>query len=493
MLEGGRRVVAVRTIRGAVITALPRAYTLARSSALALATVLAALMPQPASAQAVSAHADAPSTADTLRLSLDEALRLAEGGNPAYRQTENSLGLNPVESRTTWLGELIPSVSLSLFNTSYTGNLQRLGVDNLGNPLENPSPEWVYFSNTSQALNVSWQFQGLSLFDTHRRQRLVNRERVLASSAALTGLRVDVRRQYMDALEQQELARAEEGLVAARELDREVAERLFSMAARTRVDVLNAELAIEQQRLELQRQESAYQRALISLGTTLGLDGPEAMALADEPLPIFDPATLNVETLVRRALDANPRLRQSEVSVRQADVAVSEQRNNWWPQVSMGFDVFRRAQERNEDALFDMSFDQDLDQRFFLQLSLPVFNNFFEKRRAAEQASVELDNRREADRETRLEVEEAVRVARLELENQWETLRLAERSREIAEEALRLAREEYRLGSRSFEDLRSSFDQEAETRRQVIAARYGFVDALLDLEAAVGEPVRPEN
>ncbi|MEX0837427.1 MAG: TolC family protein, partial [Gemmatimonadota bacterium] len=121
------------------------------------------------------------------------------------------------------------------------------------------------------------------------------------------------------------------------------------------------------------------------------------------------------------------------------------------------------------------------------------FNGFFQKRRAAAEASVELDNRQEADREARLEVEEAVRVARLELENQWETLRLAERSHEIAEEALRLAREEYRLGTRSFEDLRSSFDQEAETRRQVIAARYGFVDALLDLEAAVGEPVGPER
>ena len=33
---------------------------------------------------------------------------------------------------------------------------------------------------------------------------------------------------------------------------------------------------------------------------------------------------------------------------------------------------------------------------------------------------------------------------------------------------------------------RSSFDQEAETRRQVIQARHSFVDALLSLEEAVG-------
>ena len=59
--------------------------------------------------------------------------------------------------------------------------------------------------------------------------------------------------------------------------------------------------------------------------------------------------------------------------------------------------------------------------------------------------------------------------------------RMAERAREIAQEALRLAREEYRISTRTFEDLRTSFDSEATTRRQVITARHSFVDALLPL------------
>ena len=78
----------------------------------------------------------------------------------------------------------------------------------------------------------------------------------------------------------------------------------------------------------------------------------------------------------------------------------------------------------------------------------------------------------------------------LEISNQYEVLRLAERSLEIAQEALRLAREEYRIGTRTFEDLRSSFDSEATTRRQVITARHSFVDAVLTLEEAVGARVR---
>ncbi|HSG49630.1 MAG TPA: TolC family protein, partial [Longimicrobiales bacterium] len=71
------------------------------------------------------------------------------------------------------------------------------------------------------------------------------------------------------------------------------------------------------------------------------------------------------------------------------------------------------------------------------------------------------------------------------------SLRLAERSAEIAQEALRLAREEYRIGTRTFEDLRQAIDSEADTRRQLIKGRYAFVDALLSLEEAVGTRVTP--
>ena len=83
-----------------------------------------------------------------------------------------------------------------------------------------------------------------------------------------------------------------------------------------------------------------------------------------------------------------------------------------------------------------------------------------------------------------------IRGSLLELGNQWASAQLSERSREIAQEALALAREEYRLGTRSFEELRAAFQQEADTRRQVITARHAFVDALLTLEEAVGASVR---
>ena len=215
------------------------------------------------------------------------------------------------------------------------------------------------------------------------------------------------------------------------------------------------------------------------------------MELVEEGLPIFDPSGLDADALVERALDVNPTLRQSGVALERASLGLAEERDAWWPRVALGVSVFRRAQTTQGGALFDPSFDRDLESRFFVQLEIPFFNGFFTQRQRTAQATVALRNERETDREARLDLEKTVRGAVLTLGNQWETLRLAERSGQIATEALRLANEEYRLGTRSFEDFRVSFENEADTRRQIITAGHAFVEALLRLEEAVGSPVRP--
>lgn len=275
----------------------------------------------------------------------------------------------------------------------------------------------------------------------------------------------------------------------ARRTDVEVASRLFGLAMRTRVDVLTAELGVEQQTRALRRQQAAFHKASLALRTRLGDDDLPPFRLAEAPLPIFDPAVLDAEDLVGRALDVNPALEQARVGVRSAQVGLKESRRAWWPTLLLNFNLARRAQTPQGEALFDLSFDEALDQRFYVGLQVPMFNDFFQNRQGIHRSSVELANSRETERESLLRVEEAVRGALLELESQWESLRLAERSAEIAAEALELAREEYRIGTRTFGELRQSIDAEADTRRQVIQARYAFVDALLSLEEAVGAPV----
>lgn len=442
-------------------------------------------------AAAILAGPLAAQDAAPVMLTMSDALSLAEGGNPALRRALNQADLNATESRTTWFNDLVPRASLTLFNTAFTGNLQRRAFDNFGNPIEDPAADWNYFSSTTHNLNLSWRIQGPSLLQSHRRQSLTNADRELAYVEARSGLGVQVQRLYLDALEQLELLDFEEALIEARETDLDVAQRLFQLAGRTRVDVLNAELEIERQTLTHQQQSAAYERALLALRTALGFEDDRPIAVSEEPLPLFDPVGLDVTALIDRALEGNASVARADLAVRSAALGVAEQRTNWWPAVTVGVDVYRRAYEPQTQALFDTSIGSELESQFSLRFSLPVLNNLFSQRLDQQRASIELNNQRETDRETRLELEATIRGALLELENQWASYEITERAAVIAGEAVRLAREEYRLGSRTFEDLRSAFQQEANTRRTVITARHSFVDALLSLEEAVGAPVRP--
>ena len=128
---------------------------------------------------------------------------------------------------------------------------------------------------------------------------------------------------------------------------------------------------------------------------------------------------------------------------------------------------------------------------FSVFLSLPALENYFQDRADVARAQVELENQELGLRERRLTVEQQVRTELINLRNQHQSLELATRSLSIAGETVRLAREEYRLGTRTFEQLQEAVGQEADARRQVIQARYGFVDALLTLEEAVGQPLAP--
>jgi outer membrane protein TolC len=67
---------------------------------------------------------------------------------------------------------------------------------------------------------------------------------------------------------------------------------------------------------------------------------------------------------------------------------------------------------------------------------------------------------------------------------------LEERNRLLADDQLRLAREQYRLGAGSFIELREAEAVKARADRAWLDAIYQYHQGLATLEAAVGRPLR---
>ena len=102
-------------------------------------------------------------------------------------------------------------------------------------------------------------------------------------------------------------------------------------------------------------------------------------------------------------------------------------------------------------------------------------------------AQVGLDNAQENLRKTRLQVEEEVRSGLIALRTAYQGYQIALRSQEIAQERLRLAREQFRLGSRTFSELQLDIDAGASAEREVITQLFGFLEAGVNLEETVGD------
>src|SRR5690606_4740367 len=117
----------------------------------------------------------------------------------------------------------------------------------------------------------------------------------------------------------------------------------------------------------------------------------------EAPLPIFDPSGLEADVLVGRAADVNPGLEEARVTVESARVDLRRSNNAWWPNLFLNYNLSRRAQTSEREALFDVSWDEDLDHRFYVGLELPMFNGFFQNRQEQARASVELENQTEAE------------------------------------------------------------------------------------------------
>ena len=421
-------------------------------------------------------------------LSLEEALERAVGNNPNYRRTLNNLELNDMEAQQAW-GAFLPTLSVSS-GTGVTLNRQLISTDVFGNPIENPITDWTTSSSTSQSLNAS-----LSLYQwgARSRDRATQRAQARAREAAVTaesrGLRADVIRAYRTAQNQGALLAVEQALLESRQLDLQTTTRMFELAGASRVDVLTAELNVQQQEQRIQEAQGQLQQALLSLRTVIG-DSELNDFRVEGTLPeAFDPTGLDPESLAGLAFSSNPNLIEQEASVDVSRAQAQSARRAHWPPLTISFNARQSTFGDDYTGFLDGFPDRSRSGGASFGITIPILQGFNNKARIV-QAEVTLVNQEEVLRETQLVVEEAVQSRLIALETAYQSYLITLRSREIAQERLRLGREQFRLGSRTFTELQQDIDAASQAERAVINQLFALEQALANLEEMVGEELR---
>ena len=428
---------------------------------------------------AQSASVDQEVTVLTLR----EALERASQFNPEYRQALNRMELEGPQRREAW-GAFLPDLRLSL-GTSQRFSQQRTAVDFFGNPIDNEVTRTVSTSSSNQSASVGLDlFRGGERFHAFDQARAQARAERLGAERDLNTILAEVQRQFLIAQRQTARLAVEVELLAARESDYEVTLRLFELATVGRSDLLGAELDLETQRVAVTEYRGQVDKAMLALQRAIG-DPSLRLASIEQELPLpFDPASLDLEMLVATAVQRSPAVGAAEATRAVRQSALGSAKASRWPTLSLGSNFYRSASGPDRSALFELD-PGDFYSTFGLTVSIPVFTQFQTSQRIAS-ASIDLRNAGEQVRQAELEREEQVRTRYVDLETTWATLRQRETALEVAEERLRIVQEEYRLATKSIEDLRIAVREQATAQRDAVDQRFEFAVALVWLYEAAG-------
>lgn len=421
-------------------------------------------------------------------LTLEDALRLARERNPEYRKVLNDLEVAEAQTRQSW-GAFLPDLRGSLgFNGSSSTTVT--GEDDFGEVVTLPDARTIRRSSASQGLGMT-----LTLFDGGRNIRNLNVGRANERSteatirASASTLTLNVTREFFDAVKAERLVDVEERNLASARERLERTEAQFRLATTNQVDVLQATRSVISAERQLATATANAGKARLVLAQRLGIPGDQPFALSAELPALFDPAGLEAEALVARALVANPRVLQREAGVVTANNRASAARGNRWPTISGDF-RFNRGISRSEYEAWGDFNPRNYGFNFGLSASVPLFTRFQTSAQIAEADAAAEDARHDLQA-ARLEVERQVRAGLIDLQNSYRVLQLAQENARISAEQVALAEELYRAGSDkyNFLELQRLIDDNLTAQRDAVDAQFQFILMRAALEETLGVPL----
>lgn len=419
-------------------------------------------------------------------LSLEQAQELARLHNPDFLKVQNDVGVAAAAVRQGY-GRFLPSLNTSLgFNGSNSSTLT--GEDEFGRPVSEQRRVESERSGASQGVSLS-----MTLFDGGANVRQLGAARAgqvetdARVRAVANRLRAQVARDYYAALRAEQLIALEEKLLAARRDDLERTEKLLAVAASKYVDVLSARVDVATAEQNLDQARGNAQKTRLTLAQTLGVGGAASFVLGSAAPEVFDPKALDIEVMVRRAVTASPAVLQATAAQRASEQRNSAARGSRWPTVRGTAGFNRGTQLSGYDAFGELN-PQNRSFSFGIDVSLPLFNGFSTSAQIAQTDAAELDAREDV-RAQKLLVERDVRSAFIDLNNFHRAAQLAGLRAELSRERMTAAQEEFRLGAIQFFQLQQYVDQAARAERDLLDARFNFINGLIALEEKIGATV----
>lgn len=468
-------------------------------------------------------------------LTLADAQAIALRNNPRLQSARNDIPVADWGLRSAY-GAWLPSVSAGSSLSWQGAGEQRFGsitADQLGFQ-DQPS---FYFSSYNIGIGVSVSGRTLMAPGQARRNREATRARLRTAESTL---RLNVTKAYLEVLRQVEGRTLAEQELARAELTLRLARGQQEVGSGNLIDVQQAEVGVGRAEIAVLQSNTGVRNARTRLLQQLGVDvGAEPALTTTFAVTEF---AWTADQLYETALGQNPDLQAMRANEESAVYGVRMARSSYFPSLSLSTSIngFTRkasstaSQEAaaiaaGESAIAQCEFLNDLMSRLAnppppqdcsglatpqsaidaireqnkafpfnftrtppsaaLSISIPVFQGLGRQR--------EVESSRAALQDARFQVREQELALRADIESRlaivrttYATALIEERNQTLADEQLRLARERYRLNLLDFIGLVEAETVKAQADRQRLLSIFTHHDAIADLEAVVGAPLR---
>jgi outer membrane protein len=460
--------------------------------------------------------------ATPVRLTVQQAIELAEHNNPQHLTTVDRRGVASWQLRSAY-GALLPTVTAE-FGSAYREGLQQL----IAGQRFGAASDQI---SSSYDIGVQAQYNAAT-FLTPKLQRANVRAAEAATGASAQRLRTTIIQQYLNALQQRARTVMQDSLLASAQAQLALVQARFEAGAVTALDVRRAEVAVGQQEVALVQAANQAQIETLRLFQQMGLSRPDSVELVSQ-FEMSDPG-LSLDQLLALGRRSNPTLAEMRSRQEAAQLGYRNAQAQYTPTLRLftglggytnqytdqGFVLSQRTETKQQRCAADAGDDpiaveacgsatlttQETEQALYenrqfpfrfqrnpfslgASLSIPLFNGFQREQRVQE-AAVARNEATHTERAQALQLEADVTAAFLNLAAARRTVALQERTAAAARDAMSFAVERYRVGLNSFVDVAQARADLERAENDRIAAIYDYHRALAALEGAVGVAIR---
>ena len=380
------------------------------------------------------------------------------------------------------LAAYYPQVNLNNSYTAFTTNFSTSPISNpAGGAIGVPTPRPNRWSATFTDILNTNVTATQTIYDFGRTSNAVkiNRENVKASQEGVSITRqnviLNVDEAYYSVLQAKRLITVAEDTVKQTREHLGQAQAFFRSGTHPKIDVTKAEVDLANAELSLIQARNNYQVAQVTLNNAMGLRQDLQFEIEDSL--DYKPREITLAEILKTAFDQRPELSQFKAQERAQEATIKLAKAGYYPILSGSASYLYRS------TGFDKTFYWD----WFISgtLSIPLFSGFSTPAQIA-QGQANLRSLRAQEENTKLNIRLEGEQAYLGLTLADEQIRVTEKTVSQAQENYNLATGRYRVGVGSPLEITDAEVSLANARANYIQALYNYKIGEAKIDKAMG-------